>query len=234
MKIKSKAILFVILSQLLCLVNNAQEMRIIKGKPGEIFMLPEVALLFNLEDKKILVENVMPKDMRDKNYKNVDLQEKDEILMVNGKKIKTPKDCEDIYDKLKVGEEFKMGIGRNDKMFIVSFKKADPEKLKSGGRMVVKMNDKDEDIRVLPEFGIVLSGSKGKVTIKEAIKEIPNTEGKDAKSGDLVLKINDKEIKNLTGRRWGIMIIIKTGRELTLSLQRDNKEIVISAEKLAA
>ncbi len=173
MKIKSKAILFVILSQLLCLVSNAQEMRIIKGKPGEIFMLPEVGAIIQLEDKKILVENVMPKDMRDKNYKNVDLQEKDEILMVNGKKIKTPKDCEDIYDKLKVGEEFKMGIGRNDKMFIVSFKKADPEKLKSGGGMVVKMNDKDEDIRVLPEFGIVLSGSKGKVTIKEVIKEIP-------------------------------------------------------------
>jgi len=230
MKIKIKAILFMIFIQLSCLISNAQEMRVFKGKPGEILMLPEIGAIIQLKDNKIVVENVMPVDMRDKDYKNVDLQEADIIMMVNGKKVKTVKDCQDVYDKLKVGEEFKMGITRNDKMFIAGFKKADPSKLKGSGMRVVKMDGKDGDVRVLPEFGIVLSGSKGKVTVKEVIKDIPDAKRKDVKSGDLILKVNDKEVENLSELDHEYEKI-KGGKKIELVLLRKDKEIVVTAEK---
>jgi serine protease Do len=183
-----------------------------------------------MKDKKIVVENVMPADMRDKSYKDVDLKESDVIMMVNGKKVSSIKDCEDIYNNVKTGEEFKMGINRNDKMFIAGFKKANPEELQSAGKMIIKKDGKKGEFNILPEFGILLSGSNGKVTVKEVIKEIPGTEAKDVKAGDIILKINDKVVGNLDDLTKEYDNV-KTGKKIELVLKRNSKEITVTAEK---
>lgn len=232
MKIKNNVILLVVLSQLMCIVGFAQQMKVIQGKPGEIFMIPEVGAVIQLKDKKILVENVMPQEARDKDYKNVDLKEKDEILMVNGKKIKTVKELQDIYERLKTGEELKLGVSREDKMFIVGFKRADVSKIKSGGKMIVKKDGKEGDIKVIPEFGIVLSGSEGKVTIKDVIKELPDSKGKDVKEGDLLIKVNGVSVKSIKDVDVEYTKI-QTGKKIELVLLRNKKETTITTEKKA-
>ncbi len=230
MNTKIKAILFLFVSQLVCIATNAQEMKIIKAKPGEVFMIPEVGAIIQLKDKKIVIENVMPADMRDKSYKDVDLQESDVIIMVNGKKVSSTKECEDIYNNLKTGDEFKMGINRKDKMFIVGFKKANPEELKSSGKMIIKKDGKKGEFNILPEFGILYSGLNGKVTVKEVLKEIPGAEGKDIKAGDIILKINNKVIGKIS-ELANEYDNVKTGKKIELTLQRKEKEIVVTAVK---
>ena len=50
-------------------------------------------------------------------------------MMVNGKTAKKAADLHEVYDKLKTGDEFKLGIKRDNQMFILNIKKADPKDL---------------------------------------------------------------------------------------------------------
>ena len=126
---------------LFCLFATSIAQIRIKAKPGEIYHLNEVGAVLLLKDDQVKVEFVMPADKRAKAYMDVDIQIADEILMVNGQKIKMPQDIEKIYQDLDTGEEFKIGIRRDGDLMIVSYKKADPADLPERKMMRMKVTD---------------------------------------------------------------------------------------------
>lgn len=141
MKIKKLFALVILFTLILTKLSISQVM-IKTTKGSEPFEIPEIAALAIESDKDIEVLAVMPKDHRPETYKNVNIEKGDRILMINGKKVTKTKDCRDIYEKLPVGGELKLGIKRNDQMFIVSINKADAKDLPQVKRRIITSDGK--------------------------------------------------------------------------------------------
>jgi len=133
-------ILFVIL---MLLINVGFSQVMIKAKPGEVFNFDELGAIVLLKDNKVMVEFVMPANGRNEKYKDVDIRKDDEILFVNGKKIKSTTELEKLYEETKIGDEIKLGIKREGELGLITFAKAD-EKSMPPKMMKVKMNDGDQ------------------------------------------------------------------------------------------
>jgi hypothetical protein len=162
----------------------------IMAKPGEICHLDEVGAIVLLKDDKIKVEFVMPTDKRAKAYMNVDIKNADEILMVNGQKVKTPEDIEVIYKALNVGEEFKLGIRRDGNLMIVSYNKADPDDLPKKKMMKLKVVDEGDGVKksIVDDKGNEHTVEGDSVEIngkKMSLKEI--------KENSVQIKVNDDD-----------------------------------------
>ena len=72
-------------------INSAQ-FRITKTSGGDIFDIAELGAIVNDENGKLKIAVLMPKENRKKEYVNVDVQEGDELIMINGKKVKSAKE----------------------------------------------------------------------------------------------------------------------------------------------
>ncbi len=113
----------------------------IMAKPGEMFDFKELGAIVLLKENKVKVEFVMPEHARHVDYRDVDIQKNDEIIIINGTKISTTVELEKNYNDLSVGDEIKLGIKREDKLMIISFKKVDPESLPKRQMMKIKVDD---------------------------------------------------------------------------------------------
>jgi PDZ domain-containing secreted protein len=142
---------------------------------GEAQMLPEIKGIVLVENGKVVIGPIPAKDQRDAEYKNLDLSQGDEILFVNGKKIKSIDDFKKYYGEIKTGENVKLAVQRDKDRFIVEFKKADEVK---GGQKIMKFStDGKGGGNVKIENGKVIIGGKkmdldslkksGKVIIKQ-------------------------------------------------------------------
>jgi PDZ domain-containing secreted protein len=110
---------------------------------GEIHLVQEVGVLLAVQKDTIFVDELLPKEARAEENKELDIQKGDRILMVNAKSVKAIKEFKTIYDDLKIGDDMKWGIRRGKELMIITFKKGDPEKMKSGKKMIMRM-DVDE------------------------------------------------------------------------------------------
>ncbi len=199
---------------------------------GDMFDLPELASLITLQKGKIVVDNVFEKNMRPKGYESVDIQQGDIILMINGKKIKTIQDLKDAYSSAAVGSAVKFGIERNEQMTIVSFDKADPDKLPKRKIMINNGGGDDgHDIMIVPGTGLLV-GSKGKeVTVDEILTDLPSSlKDADVKKGDIVTAINDVKVKSFKDFSEAYEKIT-IGDKVTFSTSRNGKEISFSFKK---
>jgi len=162
----------------------------IMAKPGEICHLDEVGAIVLLKEDKIKVEYVMPADKRSKAYVNVDIMNADEILMVNGQKVKTPEDIELIYKGLNAGEEFKLGIRRDGNLMIVSYDKANPDDLPKKKMMKLKVVDEGDGVKksIIDDEGNehTIEGDSVEIDGKKmSLKEI--------KEKSVQIKVNDND-----------------------------------------
>jgi PDZ domain-containing secreted protein len=161
----------------------------------------------------------------------VDLKKGDKILMVNGKKIKTAKEVTTIYEALKTGEEFKMGISRDDKMQMVSFKKGDAKVKGVMHQEAIKMDGKSRNIFPTLELGFILEGKKDKLNIMKIMPGAPDfiTKAKIAE-GDQLIKVNKKPVKTVE-QFTEEFAEIKTGQEMEITFLKNGKEITVSGKK---
>ena len=107
---------------------TAQEKRMQIFNAGEAQMLPEIKGIVFAENGKVVIGPIPDKDQRDGEYKNLDLAQGDEILFVNGKKIKSIDDFKKYYSEIKIGDNVKLAVQRDKDRFIVEFKKAEEAK----------------------------------------------------------------------------------------------------------
>ena len=165
--------------------------------PDDMFDLPELASIITLRDGKLLVDNVLEKRMRPKEYESVDIQEGDAIMMVNGKRVKSLQDLKDAYASVAVGSPVKFGVERDKEMTIISFDKADPEKLPKR-RIIMNKGDGGgggRDLMIVPGAGLLV-GSKGKeVTVEDILDDGSSAlKGADVKKGDMITAVNATKV----------------------------------------
>lgn len=158
-------------------IITAQEKRMQIFNAGEAQMLPEIKGIVLVENGKVVIGPIPDKDQRDGEYKNLDLAQGDEILFVNGKKIKSIADFKKYFGEIKTGDNAKFAVQRDKDRFIVEFKKA--EEAKGGQRIMQFTTDGKEGGKgnMKIENGKVIIGGKkmdldslkksGKVIIKQ-------------------------------------------------------------------
>lgn len=129
---KNKIFTSIVLNIALVFITQAQQMVRIKAEPGKSFMINEIHAMLITDGEKTTVKFVAPLETRKPKYKEIDVQVDDEVIMVNGKKIKAAKDVEEAYKALKVGEILKLGIKRDGNAVLVSIEKADEKDMPKG------------------------------------------------------------------------------------------------------
>lgn len=139
-------------------IITAQEKRMQVFNAGEAQMLPEIKGIVLVENGKVVIGTIPDKNQRESEYKNLDLTQGDEILFVNGKKIKSIEDFKKYYGELKTGSDVKFAVQRDKDRFIVEFKKA--EETKGGQKIMRFTNDGKGGGNVKIENGKVITGGK--------------------------------------------------------------------------
>lgn len=201
----------------------------VKTFKGEMFDIPELgAIIVKSDSGNLKVEHVMPPEARPKAYADVDIKTGDEILVANGKRVKTIKEIEQIYKAVSVGGEVKLGVQRGQEMMISRFAKADPKDLPQRKMMIMNSDGPGGDIRPLPNLGIILGKGKEGVVVKE-MSEKPAKAFTDAgvKPGDRLVSINGKTIGNLDEFSTEFLAV-PPGSKMTWVVAHNGKDLSIS------
>ena len=161
--------------------------------PDDMFDLPELATIIAFKDGKLVADNVFDKKMRPKEYESIDIKQGDVIMMVNGKRVKSLQELRNAYTSAAIGSAVKLGIERNTETAIVSFDKADPEKMPKR-RIMINKGD-GHDLMIVPGAGLVV-GSKGKeVVVEDILSDVPSTlTNADVKKGDVLTAVNETKV----------------------------------------
>lgn len=231
---------------------NAQ---VIVHKPGaggsEVFFLNELAAIISEKDGIVSIGHAMPKDQRPEAYRDIDVKQGDEILMVNAQRLKAVKDLGKIYNELEVGAALKFGVRRGEEMFIVSVNKMDPEKLPKRTLMIrrgdpasmklgeenkivseqIKIDNKDGKVDPLLEFGLILKEVDNKVIIDRVIADqAQKTAAREVKAGDVITALNGEKILTIQQFR-AIYNKIEAGKNVNFAMLQATKELKISLIK---
>jgi S1-C subfamily serine protease len=185
---------------------------------GGGFAIPEVDAIVTKTGKDLKVDGVAPAGSRRDQYKNVDLQAGDIILMVNGKRVKTIAELSAAHAAAAEGSEVKLGIQRGQQMMYVAFPKADPRDLPK--RTIRIVTDGEEGTQVFPAVGVILKEQENAVVIQDII-EMENTavKGLDVRKGDTIRSINGKRVSTL-GSYSAIFDAIAIGERVTWQIER--------------
>ena len=213
-----------LVAQIVRTPGGAQMMQLDAAKT---LIVGEVGAIVTEEEGKVKVSMMPPPDRRPPGMASVDLLIGDEIGMANGKPVKSIKELREVYERTEKGKEFKMGVRRDGKPHIVSFEKKDQKDMPQGGQMVIRRGEGgDENSDFFPAFGIGIKKEKSAVVISEVLPHAP----KEIKQGDIVQKLNGKEIKNAKDFT-AEFDATKVGGELKLELLRDGKSVTVTAKR---
>lgn len=217
------------------------------------FFIQGLGALVLYKDDKLVVEMMPQKEQMPKELRDVDLQKGDEIMMLNGKRVKSIDDLREQYDALEVGEEVKFGVKNQSGMKIVSFNKPSGEQ--SGGAVMMMTTTIGDDepggiehseskiigpdgkeMSVTPVFdaGIMLSEQEGSVQIAMVMPDAKEKLGGEIPSGgEQIVTVNGKpagalsSFKELyTGIPVGEKVVLVysiDGAEHTCSFVRSNE-----------
>lgn len=94
-----------------------------------VMIIPEVGGIIKVDGKELRVDRVRPAEARTEAYRGVDLREGDQVLLVNGKRVKTIAALREAYDGAATGSEIKVGLQRGEELLSIAFPKADPKDL---------------------------------------------------------------------------------------------------------
>ena len=198
---------------------------------GEIFQLPELGALIAAQGDTVSFMMVREPEARPKGYGDIDAKEKDEVLMMNGKRIKSTEMLKEMYEAMAVGDEIKLGVRRDGQMFILSFPKIDPA---NAPKMVVRTMSAEGDtgeILPLPELRIMLVEEAGKVMVQSLpVDAAAEVSGLDTKEGDALTAINGKAISS-TKEFQDIYQSLQTGDTVKIEVSRGGKTVTSSFSK---
>ncbi len=222
----------------------------INAGEGGVFLIPEIGAIISKEDKNLTVLDVLPIDSRPADYKEVDFQNGDELIMLNGKKLKSIEDIQKLYGNIKEGDDVKFGIRRDKRMMMVSYKRgsddaggqmqimtfdagddAEGTYTQSGGNFNVNIEGDIEGMLPLIELGIMLGEEDNAVKV---LQVFPNA--KDIypdcsiEKGDIVSKLNGKKITT-SAEFQEVYSEIKAGETIDLFFVKDGHESAVSIKK---
>jgi len=185
---------------------------------GSVFFIPEVGAMVIQDGDEFVLEGVMPPETRPKQYRKIDIEDGDRVMMVNGKKVKSVQQVEELYSGLKIGADFKLGLIRDGNMMIASFPKADEKDLpkrkvmmistdnlpdmenmppdSGGGMKIIRMGGPEEGTVIFREAGMILTEKEDGLYFKELLPFAPEDIKKlGLTEKDRLISINDSEIE---------------------------------------
>jgi PDZ domain-containing secreted protein len=235
-----RSVLLLLTVLFLAMTSDAQEKIVRMGGPGgniktfqgEMFDIPELGAMVTKPDNgNLKVEHVMPPEARPKAYADIDIKAGDEVLVMNGKRVKTIKELEQLYEAVPVGGEVKIGVQRGLESVISRFSKADPKDLPRRKMMIVTSDGKGGDLRPLPGLGIVIGKEKSGVVVKGVMddKAKPLADA-DVAVGDKIVSIDGKQVRTMEdfGKNFDV---IAAGKTMTWVVAHNGKDISISLVK---
>ncbi len=202
-----------------------KNMKMMQFDADKAVMINEAGMVIVEKDGKLAVEFIGPKETRPKETADLDIVAGDEVGMAAGKKVTTILALRAAYDSTKPGEEFKLGLRRDGKAFIVSFRRMDQKDLPK--TMVIRRDGPDnpnQDVR--PALGVVIEQKDGKVVIVDTFPNAP----KDMLKGDVVASVNGTAVKNLEDFS-GVFDNVEVGGDVKFELRRDGKTVTVSIQR---
>ena len=218
---------------------------------GDAFMIKEIGATLIEADGKLEVAFVLPGESRLEAYKSVDIEQKDVILMVNGKKVVSAADIREVFEGIKPGDEIKIGLKRGKNMMIVSFERADPESLPKLRTMTFETSEESaegdhvpgevtimraggppgEDLAMLEGSGLIAKEEDGVVVIAMVMPHAKKLfDSVEVKEGDRILSIKGKKVLGVAAL-LELYADIEPGSEITLLLERSDENFSVTFEK---
>ncbi len=215
------------------------------------FMMQETGALIVQNKDTLKVDLLPPPEAMAKGYAKVDLKVGDLILLVNGKKVTTATQLEEMFKAIKPGEEVSLGIKREGGLRLVKFTRADESKLPQRQMMMMKQGDGAGDgedqvqvqtingtkeytgkgARILPSSGLVIAikeGGVGVIGVMPMAKE--KISGGEVKEGDMIISANGKTLAN-TDELVDLVDGAAEGTKLELKVKRGSEMFTVTITK---
>jgi S1-C subfamily serine protease len=181
---------------------------------GPVCMIPGLGAVVTEDSGKVKVMMVPPTEQRPDEYRRVDVEEGDVIIMFNGKRIADVSAFQSRLDSIAVGGEIKLGIQRGSERRIVAFAKAD-EAVSGGAHMMVMTSTDGQAptggvsgmysdssggpaVTVAGEAGLLLGDSDSGLYVIQLLPNLPDTtDAKPVKGGYLVVAVQDVPVRTV-------------------------------------
>jgi len=191
--------------------------------PMDGFNVPGLGAVLMEQNGTISVIMLSPAQERPEEFREVDLQENDIIVMCNGKRIKTLAALREILETTAVGDAIKLAVKRGSDRLIVSFPNPDPEKYADTRQMVMMTTTVDadggsriatsdgqgataitleqgQDMAVVLEAGLILADSDSGLFVMQILPGASTSTGDpEIETGFLVTAINNVPISDVAG-----------------------------------
>lgn len=206
------------------IVFSAQEPKRVTRSfsPDNAVIIQEIGAVITTKDEKLIVEIILGNHEKEQ----ADISKDDQVLMANGKKLKSIKDLRDHYENAKTGEEVKLGLKRGENLMITTFvKKSDEELNKAGnGTMVMRMEKKAGE-EVLPALGLMVGTKKKSVVVNGTLPTVSkNFKSFEPKQGDVIVSINEKAVSKAEEFAEAYTEL-EEGENVTIVISRNGKEM---------
>jgi S1-C subfamily serine protease len=200
-------------------------MRRLQFDADKAVIMQETGMVVVEKDGKLKVEFLPPAGRRPKETADADIAEGDEVGMAAGKKVTTAKELRAAYEAAKPGDEFKIGLRRDGRAVIVTFKKMDEKDLPK--QMVIRREGGENPNRDLfPALGIGIELKDGRVLVAETLPNAP--EGME--SGDVIVSLNGTKVASVKGFSE-VFDGVEVGGALKFELLRGGKTVTVEMKR---
>ncbi|MFQ5607629.1 MAG: hypothetical protein ACE5GA_06760 [Candidatus Zixiibacteriota bacterium] len=217
-----------------------------EGIEGQPYTIREIGAIVVQKEKNLEVLFILPEEGRLKEYRDVDIRVGDALLMLNGKRVKTVDDLSSIIEAAETGAELKFGVKSDKDMRMLSFNKADPDRLPKMQTKMVTSGEGAEGGRemsftssggfkgpavMLAGSGIVAGESDSAVIVAFLMEHAGGMPGgPDIAEGDEFISLQGKRITALD-QLEELYDSVKVGDTVSLVLRREGEKITVSFKK---
>lgn len=195
----------------------------------KMFQLAEIGGLVSEEDDGLSFQMVLPADHRESAYKDIDVREGDLLLMFNGQRVRSVDELRERYQAVAVGELYKIGLQRNERLFIATINKADPAKKPKMQFRTMEVGGDNAGMTVVPELGAILNQTDQGLIV-QLLPIGDRSALPDIKADDRVVRIAGTTVKTVAEFEEKFAGFA-AGDKLTLGIERGDKSIDITFEK---
>ena len=195
---------------------------------GDLFLIPELHAAVVEGETGLTVQLAAPSEARTERYRGVDLRAEDAILMINGERVRTVEAFRTAFEAIPVDSTVKIAVGREGRMFLLSFPRMDPA---DGPKVAMQRVDGgSEDIAPLPEAGLLLRGDGRSITVERLTIQGLDTPELAIEDGDHLLAVNGEPVSTVPDAEKRYQAIA-AGATVTLTVERNGERLDLSFEK---
>lgn len=216
---------------------SAQEVRQRRLDPATSLYMAEIGAIAQAQEdsEAITFGTLLSTSSRPQANRDIDVAKGDEVVMLNGQRVRSIQALRELYEGVEEGDEVKMALKRDGQPFLVSFAKSAEvgsgvvvrrrQVGGGGGEGVRIIRSGGGDVEVFHEARVILGEQDGEVRV---INQLPGAG--DLHEGDVVLTLDGKAVDSVAALReiYGALAV---GDTLRLGLRRGEDRIEVGVTK---